>query len=288
MFRRLSGLCLSIFLFFGGVAWSEESQVIAKVGPYTLSKADFEKEMERNPQLKVLLTLKPEIKEVLVKRWVEVTLLALAGEEEGLLKDPEVKAQIEEQTRMILAQNYYERKVLKGLKVSDSDLQKYYMKHKKEYRTPERVKARHILIQVPEKADPEVQKAALKKAEDLRRKLLAGADFSELARKYSEDPGTRDKGGDLGFFSRGQMVSEFEEAVFKLKVGEISPPIKTRFGYHLVQVEAKIPSQEQPYEEVKDRVRQDLLEAKKAQRMEALMAELRQKYPVKIRMENLP
>lgn len=288
MFRRLSGLCLSIFLLFGGVAWSEEAQVIAKVGPYILSKADFEKEMERNPQLKVLLSLKPEIKEVLVKRWVEVTLLALAGEEEGLLKDPEVKAQIEEQTRMILAQNYYERKVLRGLKVSDSDLQQYYLKHKKEYRIPERVKARHILIRVPEKADSKAQKAALKKAEDLRRKLLAGADFSELARKYSEDPGTRDKGGDLGFFSRGQMVPEFEEVVFKLKVGEISPPIKTRFGYHLVRVEAKIPSREQTYEEVKDRVRQDLLEAKKAQRMEALMAELRRKYPVEIRMENLP
>jgi len=186
MFRRLSGLCLSIFLLFGGVVWSEEARVIARVGPYTLSKADFEKEMERNPQLKVLLSLKPEIKEVLVKRWVEVTL------------------------------------------------------------------------------------------------------FSELARKYSEDPGTRDKGGDLGFFSRGQMVPEFEEVVFKLKVGEISPPIKTRFGYHLVRVEAKIPSREQTYEEVKDRVRQDLLEAKKAQRMEALMAELRRKYPVEIRMENLP
>ncbi|OAQ21721.1 peptidylprolyl isomerase [Thermosulfurimonas dismutans] len=288
MLKRLATLCLTVLLFLSGIAWSKDAQVIAKVGPYSLTKADFEKELEKNSRLKALLAMRPELKQVLVKRWVEVTLLALAGEDEGLLKDPEVKAQIEEQTRMILAQNYYERKVLKNLKVSERELQEYYLKHKKDYRVPERVKARHILIRVPEKAGPEAQKAALKKAEDLRQKILAGADFSEIARKYSEDPGTKDKGGDLGFFARGQMIPEFEEAVFKLKVGEISPPIKTRFGYHLVQVEAKVPAQEQPYEKVKDQVRQDLLEAKKTERIKALMTKLSKKYPVEIYTENLP
>jgi len=288
MLKRLATLCLTVLLFLSGIAWSKDAQVIAKVGPYSLTKADFEKELEKNSHLKALLTMRPELKQLLVKRWVEVTLLALAGEDEGLLKDPEVKAQVEEQTRMILAQNYYERKVLKNLKVSERELQEYYLKHKKDYRVPERVKARHILIRVPEKAGPEAQKAALKKAEDLRQKILAGADFSEIAHKYSEDPGTKDKGGELGFFARGQMIPEFEEAVFKLKVGELSPPIKTRFGYHLVQVEAKVPAQEQPYEKVKDQVRQDLLEAKKTERIKALMTKLRKKYPVEIYTENLP
>ncbi len=287
MFKRFLGVMV-LFLFVVSPLRAEESPLIARVGPYTLTRADFEKEIENNANLKALLSLKPEMKSVLVNRWVEITLLGLAGKEAGLDKDPEVKAEIEEQVRMILARHYFERRILKDLKVSESEAQEYYLAHKKDYQLPERIQARHILIRVPEGAGPEDEAAALKKAREIRKKLLAGADFSEMARKYSEDPGTKDRGGDLGLFARGQMIPEFEEAVFKLKVGEISPPIKTRFGYHLVRVEARVPAQVQPYEKVKEQVVQDLLEAKKQERLSAVLKELKKKYPVEVHPENLP
>ncbi len=277
-----------LFWFMVSPLRAEKSPLIARVGPYTLTRADFEKEIENNANLKALLSLKPEMKSMLVERWVEITLLGLAGKEAGLEKDPEVKAEIEEQVRMILARHYFERRVLKDLKVSESEAQQYYLAHRKDYRLPERIQARHILIRIPEGAGPKDEAAALKKAKEIRKKLLAGADFSEMARKYSEDPGTKDRGGELGLFARGQMIPEFEEAVFKLKVGEISPPIKTRFGYHLVKVEARVPAQIQPYEKVKKQVIQDLMEAKKQKRLSALLKELKKKYPVEVHPENLP
>ncbi len=276
-----------ILLLLGAGVRAQEG-LIAKVGPYTLTQEDFKKELEANAQLKALLQVRPDLKKLLVDRWVEVTLLALGGKKEGLLKDPEVQAQIEEQTRMILAQYYFQRKVLKDLKVSERELQEYYLKHKTDYELPERVQARHILVRFPAHAQPEQEKEALKKIEEIRKKIAAGADFAEMARKYSEDPGTKEKGGDLGLFARGQMVPEFEEAVFKLKVGELSSPIRTRFGYHLVKVEAKVPAQSQPFEKVKNQVRQDLLEAKRKEKLQALLKKLQKEYPVEVHPENLP
>ncbi|WP_168719286.1 peptidylprolyl isomerase [Thermosulfurimonas marina] len=267
---------------------AKDNPVVAKVGPYTLTRADFEREVEGNPQLKALITVKPEMKKILLERWVEVNLLALGGKEAGLEKDPEVRAQIEEQIRLILAQNFYRKKVLSGLKVTEGEAQQYYLKHKKDYSLPERIQARHILIRVPEKASPKEEAAARAQIEKIRRQILAGADFAKMARQYSQDPGTKEKGGDLGLFSRGQMIPEFEEAVFKLKVGELSPPIRTRFGYHLVRVEARVPAQVQPYEKVKEQVKKDLLEEKKTERLSALLSRLRKKYPVELHPENLP
>ncbi len=287
MSRVCWGVVLFFFLFTFPVQ-AKDSTVIARVGPYTLTRADFAKELAQNPQLRALLSLKPEMQKALVERWVAINLLGLGGKEAGLEKDPQIRAEIEEQTRMILARHYFERKVLSGLKVTEAEMQRYYLRHKKDYTLPERIQAQHILIRVPEGADKKTEAAALAKAREIRQKLLAGADFATMAKKYSQDPGTRDKGGDLGLFSRGQMIPEFEKAVFKLKVGEISPPIRTRFGYHIVRVSARIPAQVQPYKKVKEQVRKDLLEEKKNQRLMALLRELRKKYPVEVHLENLP
>ncbi|MBX6424056.1 peptidylprolyl isomerase [Thermosulfurimonas sp. F29] len=287
MLKRLIG-CFVLLILFSFPVRAEKSPVIAKVGPYTLTRDDFQKELENNAQLKALLTLKPDMKKVLVERWVEVTLLGLAGRDAGLEKDPAVRKEIEEQTRMILARHYYEKRILQGLKVSEKEAQEYYLSHRKDYRIPERIKARHILIRIPEGGDKKAEEEALSRAREIRKKLLSGADFAELARRYSEDPGTKDRGGDLGTFSRGQMIPEFEEAVFRLKVGQISSPIRTRFGYHIVQVEAKIPAQIPPYARIKKRVIQDLLEVKKEKRLSALLMELKKKYSVEVHPENLP
>ena len=108
---------------------------------------------------------------------------------------------------------------------------------------PERVHARHILLKTEGKSDAE-KKALKAKAEDLLKQLKNGADFAELAKKYSDD-GSKDQGGDLGWFTHGQMVPEFDSAAFALKPKELSGVVTSQFGYHIIQVLEKEPGQAQ-------------------------------------------
>ena len=105
--------------------------------------------------------------------------------------------------------------------------------------TGERVRARHILVSVPQDASAEDQQLALAKAISITQRLNSGEDFATLAQQFSDDTGSATQGGDLGFFGRGQMVKEFEDAAFSLPIGQISEPIKSQFGYHIIQVEEK-------------------------------------------------
>lgn len=127
-----------------------------------------------------------------------------------------------------------------------------------EFAVAEAVHARHILFRLPQGAKEPEAVDVKKKAEKVREEILAGADFAELAKKYSEDPGSKDGGGDLGYFDRGKMVPEFEKAAFELKTGEVSEPIRTAFGFHLIKVEDHREARQPPFEEVKDKILSDI------------------------------
>jgi len=141
-------------------------------------------------------------------------------------------------------------KVADTLQVSDAQVQAYYNAHRDEYRTPERVHARHILLSITNKPKDEVPKIQAQ-AEALLKQIKAGGDFAELAKKNSQDPGSAAKGGDLGWVSRGQMVKPFEDAVFTLKPNEISNLVTTEYGFHIVQVLERQPAHLQTLDEVK-------------------------------------
>ncbi len=136
------------------------------------------------------------------------------------------------------------------IQVSDAQVQAYYNAHKDDYRTPERVHARHILLSITNKPKDEVPKIQAQ-AEALDKQIKAAADFAELAKKNSQDPGSAQKGGDLGWVSRGQMVKNFEDAVFTLKPNEISNVVTTEYGFHIIQVLEKQPAHLQTLDEVK-------------------------------------
>lgn len=118
--------------------------------------------------------------------------------------------------------------------VSDGESRKFYDENQDKFKQSESVRASHILIGVDAKADPEIRKKARAKAEKLRKELAGGADFATLARENSTCPSSQ-QGGDLGFFSRGQMVPPFEQAAFSLKQGEVSDVVETQFGYHIIK-----------------------------------------------------
>ncbi|MBS1969686.1 MAG: SurA N-terminal domain-containing protein [Bdellovibrionales bacterium] len=136
--------------------------------------------------------------------------------------------------------------------------QDYFEKNKGDYASDEEVRAQHILVQVKQGASPEDDKKALAKAQDLLKKS-ASMDFGKLAAANSDDPGSKTKNGDLGFFSRGKMVKEFDDAAFGAPVGKVTGPVKTAFGYHLIKVTDKKPAVEPNFDKQKIQVAQKLL-----------------------------
>jgi len=140
------------------------------------------------------------------------------------------------------------------MQIPEQKLQEYYNTNKAKYSRPEQVHARHILLKTEGKDDA----AARAQAVDLVKQLGAGANFEELARKYSEDEGSAPNGGDLGLFARGRMVPEFEEAAFSLPVNQISDPVKTQYGYHIIQVTEKQAPYQMEFALVKDQIFREL------------------------------
>ncbi len=145
--------------------------------------------------------------------------------------------------------------------VSKKETRAYYDSHLETFKKPEQVRASHILIKVDPGADEAKKAEARTKIESLQTKLKKGEDFGALAKEYSEGP-SGPKGGDLGFFGRGQMVKPFEETAFTMKPGQVSGMVETRFGYHLIMVTDRTPESTFSYEEVKDRLEQYLKQQK--------------------------
>jgi len=145
----------------------------------------------------------------------------------------------------------------------------------------ERVRARHILVRVGPNASKEDKSTAMNRAKDVQRQLKGG-DFAELAKKYSEDPGSRERGGDLGYFSRGDMVPAFDKAAFALNVGQTSDVVTTDFGHHLIRVEEKKAASKFSLEDVKDDLKEYLFQQRAAKKFEAYVKDLRSKADIKI------
>ncbi len=148
--------------------------------------------------------------------------------------------------------------------ISGADVQRYYNQHQQEFQTPEQVRVRHILIKVPANADPKTVAAARQKAEDVLKQLKAGGNFAELAKKYSDDPGSKDQGGELGFIQHGATVPEFDKTAFSLQPGQTSGVIQTQFGFHILQVEEKQPAHAKSVDEVHNLIVADLTQQKQA------------------------
>jgi parvulin-like peptidyl-prolyl isomerase len=171
---------------------------------------------------------------------VRIKILSQEAHKRKLDETPAVQRQIELQKDNLLANALF-ADMTANVKVDDATEHQYFEEHKSEYET---VHSRHILIRM--KGSPLTLRAgkqeltdeeALAKAQELRKKILAGGDFAALAKTESDDATSGANGGDLGSIKRGQMVTEFDQAVFSLPVGQVSEPVKTRYGYHLIKVE---------------------------------------------------
>ena len=150
--------------------------------------------------------------------------------------------------------------LVKEVKLKDEELEAYYRKHIADYRVPTRVRARHILVR-PSSSEEDKEKAwqeARQKIEKILERIKKGEDFAKLAKEYSQDPGSAQRGGDLGWFEEGMMVKEFEKAAMSLEKGEISPIVKTEYGFHIIKVEDKKPGKTISFKEAKKDIEEKL------------------------------
>ena len=181
----------------------------------------------------------------------------------------------------VLAQKLYEE-VTKDAKVSDQDVLAYYTQNQSQYGTPESRDVRHILIAkkgANGQVDFEKSKA---RADEIYAELKGGADFSELAKANTDDPGSKDSGGALTI-SRGQTVPEFDKVSFELDKGELSKPVKTQYGYHVIEAVSPVrPAKTTPLDEVKASIRTTLLQQKRNEVMSAWVDDLRKQYDGKV------
>jgi len=174
------------------------------------------------------------------------------------LSETSIKKQMR---RRMQVQKYVTSEFVPKISIPDTEIRAFYDQNKQLFQEPETVKASHILIKVDSDAKEEADTEAFKRIQAIKKRLDAGEDFAALAKAESEGPSSV-RGGSLGYFRRGQMVKPFENKAFSMKQGEISDPVRTCFGYHLILVEERKPAGTIPYEETKDRIRQVLTQQK--------------------------
>lgn len=239
---RITLLLICSTLAWGQEAASSDDPVVLTVGAEKITKAQFEKLIEQAQQPgQPKPSLTPEARRRYAENIAELKILAQEARKEKIDQDDDVKFQVGLRTDQILAYTLFQ-KINSGLKADDAARKAYFEEHKNEW---ESVTAKHILIRfkgspAPVRSGHEElsDEQALAKAKEIRAKVVAGGDFAALAKDESDDSGSGAKGGDLGDFTRGKMVRQFEDAAFTAKVGEITEPVKTQFGYHLILVSA--------------------------------------------------
>jgi len=170
--------------------------------------------------------------------------------------------------------------------VTDKEIQDYYEANKSKFSEPEQVKARHILIRISPNASEQEKIDAKNKIESILKEARNGADFAELAKKDSQDPGSAQQGGDLGYFARGQMVKPFEDAAFSLQPNQISDVVETEFGYHIIRVDEKKPGKQLTLEEVQDRIKEALTNVEIDKALAEWLKPIKESASIKILIKN--
>lgn len=220
--RSVFSLILLTLLFSPWIkeALSAETEgEIANVNGASITASEFEKRMERLTGEGQGNFDSPEGKEELLDILISREVLSQEGKRLGLEKKKEVKDRIDELTKEVLINEVVNQ--IATEKLTDAELKKYYEKNRSEFRE---VRASHILVKTEEEA------------KDVKKQLDGGGDFAAIAKEKSIDPGSAPRGGDLGFFTKDRMVKPFADAAFLMKPNEISKPVKSAFGYHVIKV----------------------------------------------------
>jgi foldase protein PrsA len=269
---------LATLLLGAALAACSGGGAVATVNGEPISRSAFEDKLEASPGARN--TLQQMVQETLILQYAKSNNITVTDDEinkrEDDLKanfpngswDEMLKARglTEDDVKEALREQIILDKALaKDVTITPAQIKQYFDKNHAAFDKPEEVKARHILVK------------DLATANKVEAALKSGQNFADVAKQYSTDPGSKDKGGELGYFRRGQMVPAFDKVAFSLPVGAISPPVKSPFGYHIIQVEARTPGQQATLANSTQRIKEMLQQQQEAPLIQPFLQGLQQK-----------
>lgn len=266
-----------------------EDQVLARVGGEPITQADFMAAFSMLPaQQRMQLLMIKGGKEEFIRRLAESKLLAVKAKSMGLDKTPEFQRALARTKDELLARAYLDKEgdaLQKQLAVTDADVKAYYDTHLAQFKQPALVSVRHILVAVKRNPQDKVglsEAAAKQRIAMLQADLKKGAKFADLAKKYSDDPGSKDNGGLYADVDPSNWDPAFAKAAESQPLGKVGAPVRSQYGYHLIKVEARKPARTVPFEEAKAQARELAQRAKQEQVWDQLMARLEKEIPFEI------
>jgi peptidyl-prolyl cis-trans isomerase C len=307
-------ICLLIALFALLRVKGSSDDRVALVGGTVITQDDFDREMNQvkqglqNMGKPLIDSQLSEIKKEVLEKLINRELLYQESQREGIkvmeeevdeelkalkkrfpseaefetalkeanLSEVEVKFQIE---RGLAIDEFITGHFVEKVTISNDELRAFYESHPESFKQPEQVRASHILIKWDPQEDESKRFSARKKIDEIRYKLRKGEDFAALAKEFSQCPSSS-KGGDLGYFGRGQMVKPFEDAAFSLMPGQVSDVVETKFGYHLIKVNEKRPETTVAFEDIKEGLDRYLTQEKVQKEVNLYVQKLKEKATV--------
>ena len=252
---------------------AEENKVLARVEGREITEADVNAVLQSMGPQGMMMYGNPQGRQLILDEIVSMYLFSLEAEKEKLDGEQDFIDFMARVRTQSLAQRAM-RNAVKDVQATEEEAQKFYDEHKDQFTQPERIHARHILI-----SDDATSADTIAK---VQADLKAGASFDEEAKKLSTCP-SAPQGGDLGEFTKEQMVPEFSDAAFALKEpGDISEPVKSPFGWHIIRLEGRTPAQLTPFDDVKAQILQGLNGQKQQERIKAKVEELKKAYKVEM------
>jgi peptidyl-prolyl cis-trans isomerase C len=277
-FRRLDTQAVLLALLLAASACSDKPagppKALAVVNGKEITVGEFDLRWSQMPEFARKSYGSPEGRKKFLEELVTRELLLQEAKKRGLDHDRALVERVERFKERSILDNLMKEEVDSRVTVTQEEIKNFYTTHSENFTAPPALRVSHILVKT--EAD----------ALDLKKRLNEGEDFAGLARKVSLDLTTRYRGGDLGVIKPGQMVPQFEQAVRHLKIGEISAPVATQFGYHIIKLNDRPAGTAQTFEETKDQVKDQLLLEKKRKRFDELVASLRAK--AKLRVADVP
>ncbi len=243
----------------GTDAVKKEGKVVAQVDDVTITTGELQEELDKLPPYLKGRVATAEGRREFLDNLLTRKALMLEADTLGIENDPQISRQIAEYKERLVLQKLMQDNIPKDPQLSDEEIRKYFDEHTDEFKEGAQVRVRHVLIK-SEPGDPDAKKQeARRKAEQVRKRARGGEDFEKLAKQYSEDVGSKNRGGDLGFFPRGRMAKPFEDTAFALsKPNEISDVVETQFGYHVIQYVDRQEPKEKTFDEAKEQIRRRL------------------------------
>jgi peptidyl-prolyl cis-trans isomerase C len=272
--KRFCIVAFAILALFG-CSKTDNGKVLATIDSEKITMDDFNKELDKIPVNMKMLVASESGKKNFLDRLVVRKLLLKEAKKEKIDSEKDVQERLADIKDQIVIEALLKKKIITEAQISDDELKKYYEEHKEEFKRPKEINTRHILL----KTEGE--------AKQVQAKLLKGEDFVELAKSFSIDPNAKASGGEIGFQPQGSLLPDYEKAAFNLKkAGDISGIVKTQFGYHIIRLEAVRPAAYAPFEEVKDSIKNGIVQARQGEMLEKYIDSLKKGSKISIN-ENL-